>query len=67
MPVPMEVTLPQTMLQKLLDLLKSESFRQRQEMAIQKANKNNTVCDELPVIVGLLVCKNRGEKLTKSK
>ena len=31
----MEVSLPQTMLQKLLDLLKLESFRPHQEIAIQ--------------------------------
>ena len=31
----MEVSLPQTMLQKLLDLLKLESFRHHQEIAIQ--------------------------------
>ena len=32
---PMEVSLPQTMLQKLLDLLKLESFHPHQEIAIQ--------------------------------
>ena len=35
MAAPMEVSLPQTMLQKLLDLLKLESFRPHQEIAIQ--------------------------------
>ena len=35
MAAPMEVSLPQTMLQKLLDLLKLESFRKYQEIANQ--------------------------------
>ena len=35
MAAPVEVSLPQTMLQKLLDLLKLESFRPHQEIAIQ--------------------------------
>ena len=35
MAAPMEVSLPQTVLQKLLDLLKLESFRPHQEIAIQ--------------------------------
>ena len=35
MAAPMEVSLPQTMLQKLLDLLKLESFRPHQEIAVQ--------------------------------
>ena len=35
MAAPNEVSLPQTMLQKLLDLLKLESFHPHQETAIQ--------------------------------
>ena len=35
MAAPMEVSLPQTMLQKLLDLLKLESLHPHQEIAIQ--------------------------------
>ena len=44
---PMEVSLPQTMLQKLLDLLKLESFRPHQEIAIQSIiqdQKDAVIC-----------------------
>ena len=43
----MEVSLPQTMLQKLLDLLKLESFRPHQEIAIQNIiqdQKDAVIC-----------------------
>ena len=36
----MEVSLPRTMLQKLLDLLKLESFRPHQEIAIQSITQD---------------------------
>ena len=39
----MEVLLPQTMLQKLLDLLKLESFRPHQEIAIQSIIQDQKV------------------------
>ena len=47
MPAPMEVSLPQTVLQKLLDLLKLESFRPHQEIAIQSIiqdQKDAVIC-----------------------
>ena len=47
MAVPMEVSLPQTMLQKLLDLLKLESLRPHQEIAIQSIiqdQKDAVIC-----------------------
>ena len=47
MAVPMEVSLPQIMLQKLLDLLKLESFSPHQEIAIQsiiEGQKDAVIC-----------------------
>ena len=47
MVAPMEVSLPQTMLQKLLDLLKLESFRPHQEIAIESIiqdQKDAVIC-----------------------
>ena len=49
-PAPMEVSLPQTMLQKLLDLLKLESFRPHQEIAIQSIiqdQKDAVICTHI--------------------
>ena len=46
----MEVLLPQTMLQKLLDLLKLESFRPYQEIAIQSIiqdQKDAVICTHI--------------------
>ena len=46
----MEVSLPQTMLQKLLDLLKLESFRPYQEIAIQSIiqdKKDAVICTHI--------------------
>ena len=46
----MEVSLPQTILQKLLDLLKLESFRSHQEIAIQtiiQDQKDAVVCTHI--------------------
>ena len=46
----MEVLLPQTMLQKLLDLLKLELFRPHQEIAIQSIiqdQKNAVICTHI--------------------
>ena len=46
----MEVSLPQTMLQKLLDLLKLESFRPHQEIAIQiiiQDQKDAVICTHI--------------------
>ena len=46
----MEVLLPQTMLQKLLDLLKLESFCAHQEVAIQSINqdrKDAVICTHI--------------------
>ena len=46
----MEVSLPQTMLQKLLDLLKLESFRPHQEIAIQRIiqdQKDAVICTHI--------------------
>ena len=46
----MEVSLPQTMLQKLLDLLKLESFRPHQEIAIQSIiqdQKDVVICTHI--------------------
>ena len=50
MAAPMEVSLPQTMLQKLLDLLKLESFRPHQEIAIQgiiQDQKDAIICTHI--------------------
>ena len=47
---PMEVSLPQTMLQKLLDLLKLESFHPHQEIAIQSIiqdEKDAVICTHI--------------------
>ena len=47
MAVPMEVSLPQIMLQKLLDLLKLESLSPHQEIAIQsiiEGQKDAVIC-----------------------
>ena len=47
MAAPMEVSLPQTLLQKLLDLLKLESYRPHQEIAIQniiQEQKDAVIC-----------------------
>ena len=47
MAAPMEVSLPQTMLQKLLDLLKLESFPPHKETAIQSIiqdQKDAVIC-----------------------
>ena len=49
-PAEMEVSLPQTMLQKLLDLLKLESFRPHQEIAIQSIiqdQKDAVICTHI--------------------
>ena len=46
----MEVSLPQTMLQKLLNLLKLESFRPHQEIAIQSIiqdQKDAVICTHI--------------------
>ena len=46
----MEVSLPQTMLQKLLDLLKFESFRPHQEIASQSIiqdQKDAVICTHI--------------------
>ena len=46
----MEVSLSQTMLQKLLDLLKLESFRPHQEIAIQSITqdqKDSVICTHI--------------------
>ena len=46
----MEVSLPQTILQKLLDLLKLESFRPHQEIAIQtiiQDQKDAVICTHI--------------------
>ena len=46
----MEVSLPQTMLQKLLDMLKLESFRLHQEIAIQSIiqdQKDAVICTHI--------------------
>ena len=47
MAAPMEVSLPQTMLQILLDFLKLESFRPHQEIAIESIiqdQKDAVIC-----------------------
>ena len=46
----MEILLPQTMLQKLLDLLKLDSFRPHQETAIQSIiqdQKDAVICTHI--------------------
>ena len=57
MAAPMEVSLPQTLLQKLLDLLKLESFRPHQEIAIQSIiqdQKDAVIC--VPTGAGKSLC-----------